>query len=200
MGHKVICFGRQFGSGGHELAVRTAAVLRLHVYEKEMAGIARKFGDVAMEVLEKADERATNPFLYRTVYEGNHHIARGAPTSEVLFALQSHEIARIAQREDCIFVGRCADFVLQDTDARLLRIFVAAPFAQRVRRKMEQEHLTQGKAERLVQKMDHQRSAYYNHYAKGGWGEAAHYDLYLSMDTLTMEESTRRIVERFSSL
>lgn len=123
MGHRVICIGRQFGSGGHEIAVRTAERLGIKVYERELLHLACKYGELSANLMESSDERATNPFLYQGVYEGNYHVIRGLPTSEVLFALQSHEIKRIAKEEDCIFVGRCADFVLRDTDAQLLKVF-----------------------------------------------------------------------------
>ena len=154
MGHRVICIGRQFGSGGHEIAVRTAERLGIKVYERELLHLACKYGELSANLMESSDEMATNPFLYQGVYEGNYHVIRGLPTSEVLFALQSHEIKRIAKEEDCIFVGRCADFVLRDTDAQLLKVFVSAPEEQRIRRKMEQEGLNLSNAKRLVAKMD----------------------------------------------
>lgn len=114
---RIICIGRQFGSGGHEIALRVGQQLGIPVYEKNILHLACKYGGLAVKTLEDADEKATNPYLYRVVCEGNHHVTRGLPTSEVLFSLQSHEIRRIAAQEDCIFVGRCADFVLRDTDA-----------------------------------------------------------------------------------
>ena len=70
------------------------------------------------------------------MHEGNHHVLRGKPTSEVLFALQSHEIRRIARHEECVFVGRCADYVLRGEDVRLLTVFIAAPDEHRIQRKM----------------------------------------------------------------
>ena len=124
MVHKIICIGRQFGSGGHEIAVRTGAKLGIRVYERDILHLACKYGELAVKTLEKADETATNPFLFQGVYEGNQHIVRGLPTSEVLFALQSHEIRRLASEEDCIFVGRCAGHVSRDAEVRLLKVSV----------------------------------------------------------------------------
>mgnify|MGYP000657055441 len=154
MGNRIICISRQFGSGGHEISVKTADLLRLRVYEKELVHLACEYGELSESVMSDSDEKATNPYLFRTVHEGNYHVVRGKPTSEVLFALQSHEIRRIARREECVFVGRCADYVLRDADVRLLRVFVSAPEEQRIARKMEQEHLTQPQAARLLRKMD----------------------------------------------
>ena len=95
---------------------------------------------------------------------------RGKPTSEVLFALQSHEIRRIARHEECVFVGRCADYVLRGEDVRLLTVFVAAPDEHRIQRKMAQEKLTRDQAIRLIRKMDKQRRKYYESYTHKTWG------------------------------
>ena len=77
MGHRVICIGRQFGSGGHEIAVRTAERLGIKVYERELLHLACKYGELSANLMESSDERATNPFLYQGVYEGNYHVIRG---------------------------------------------------------------------------------------------------------------------------
>ena len=99
MSNKIICIAREFGSGGHEIAIRTAGKLGIRVYEKDLFHMACKYGELSEKLMQSADETATNPFLFRTVHEGNYHVTRGMPTSEVLFELQSHEIRRIARRE-----------------------------------------------------------------------------------------------------
>ncbi len=147
--------------------------------------------------MESSDERATNPYLYQGVYEGNYHVIRGLPTSEVLFALQSHEIKRIAEEEDCVFVGRCADFVLRDSDAQLLRVFVSAPEGQRIRRKMELECLSLSKAKRLVTKMDKQRRKYYEGYTGQVWGDPHNYDLNIDTSVIPISQAVELIVSRF---
>lgn len=200
MSHKVICLGREFGSGGHEIALRAAGELGIRVYEKDLFTLACKYGEVSEKTLLAADEAPTNPWLFRTVHEGNYHVTRGLPTSEVLFALQSHEIRRIAGREDCIFVGRCADIVLADRDVRMLRVFVHAPEEQRIARKMEQEHLSHEKAARLVRKMDRQRRRYYESYAHRPWGDAAGCDLFLDTGALSLDQAAQAICDRYRAL
>ena len=36
MANKIICIAREFGSGGHEIAVRTGSKLGIRVYEKDL--------------------------------------------------------------------------------------------------------------------------------------------------------------------
>ena len=200
MGNTIICVGRKFGSGGHEVAVRLSERLNIKVYEKHLLYLACQYGELAVKTLEDSDEKATNPYLFQTVHEGNHRVTRGLPTSEVLFQLQSHEIRRIAKRESCIFVGRCAAYVLRDTDAKVLSVFVDAPVEQRVQRKMEQEKLSYQKAKRLVHKMDVQRKKYYEHYTQSAWGEAAGYDLYIDAGKVSLAQAVEQIAARYEAL
>ena len=142
MVHKIICIGRQFGSGGHEIAVRTGAKLGIRVYERE--------------------------------------------------------IRRLASEEDCIFVGRCAGYVLRDAEVRLLKVFVRAPFEYRVRRKMAQEGLSPGKAVRMVKRMDKRRRAYYEHYTGQEWGSGC--NLELDMGAQTADEAVEKIEKLYLAL
>lgn len=200
MGNKIICIGREFGSGGHEIAVRAAERLGIKVYEKNLVHLACKYGGLAVKTLESSDEKATNPYLFQTVHEGNYHVARGLPTSEVLFKLQSHEIKRIAKEESCIFVGRCADFILKESDAKLIRVFVSAPVENRIRRKMEQENLSHLRAKNLVRKMDQQRKGYYEHYTNRHWGDPKNYDLSINTGEVSIDDAVQQIIDCFQSL
>ena len=200
MGNRIICISRQFGSGGHEIAVRAADLLGIRVYERELIRLACEYGELSEKTLSPSDEKATNPLLFQTVHEGNYHVLRGKPTSEVLFALQSHEIRRIAKNEECVFVGRCADFVLREQDVRLLRVFVSAPEEQRIARKMAQESLSRDQAVRLIRKMDKQRRKYYESYTGLAWGALEHYDLCIDTARTPPAEAAALIAARFRAL
>ncbi len=200
MGNRIICISRQFGSGGHEIAVRAADLLGIRVYERELIRLACEYGELSEKTLSPSDEKATNPLLFQTVHEGNYHVLRGKPTSEVLFALQSHEIRRIAKNEECVFVGRCADFVLREQDVRLLRVFVSAPEEQRIARKMAQESLSRDQAVRLIRKMDKQRRKYYESYTGLAWGAPEHYDLCIDTARTPPAEAAALIAARFRAL
>ena len=200
MENRIICIGREFGSGGHEIALRTGSRLGIRVYEKDLFHLACRYGELSEKMMESADERATNPFLYRTVHEGNYHVTRGLPTSEVLFELQSHEIRKIAKGESCIFVGRCADYVLREEKVKLLRVFVRAPLEKRIERKMQQENLTREKAVRLVRKMDKRRKKYYEFYTGLAWGSPDGYDLSIDTGITEFEAAVNQICLAYQSL
>lgn len=200
MANKIICIAREFGSGGHEIAVRTGSKLGIRVYEKDLFHLACKYGELSEKMMESADETATNPYLFRTVHEGNYHVTRGLPTSEVLFQLQSHEIRKIAQQESCIFVGQCADFVLREEDVKMLKVFVRAPVEWRIKRKMQQEHLSHEKAAHLVRKMDKRRKKYYESYTGQAWGNPGCYDICIDTGATGFEEAVTTICYLYNSL
>lgn len=200
MANKIVCIAREFGSGGHEIAVRTACQLGIRVYEKDLFHLACKYGELSEKMMASADETATNPFLFQTVHEGNYHVARGLPTSEVLFQLQSHEIRKIAERESCIFVGRCADYVLREENIKILKIFVRAPLDWRISRKMQQENLSREKAAHLVRKMDKRRKKYYESFTGRPWGNPNDYDLNIDTGVTDFEEAVSSICSFYHRL
>lgn len=200
MANKIICIAREFGSGGHEIAVKTGRKLGIRVYEKDLFHLACKYGELSEKMMESADETATNPYLFRTVHEGNYHVTRGLPTSEVLFQLQSHEIKQIAQQENCIFVGRCADFVLREADVKMLKVFVRAPVEWRIKRKMQQEHLSREKATHLVHKMDKRRKKYYESYVGRAWGDPGYYDICIDTGTTDFQDAVTAICSWYNRL
>ena len=200
MANKIICIAREFGSGGHEIAVRTGARLGIRVYEKDLFHLACRYGELSEKMMESADETATNPFLYQTVHEGNYHVTRGLPTSKVLFELQSHEIRHIAARESCIFVGRCADYVLREAGVKLLKVFIRAPLEKRIQRKMQQENLSHEKAARLVRKMDKRCKKYYASYTGSVWGALDGYDLCIETDAANFDAAVEQICSAYENL
>ena len=192
--HLVICIGRQFGSGGHEIAVKTANQLGIKVYERELIRLACEYGELSEKAMSAADEKATNPYLFQTVHEGNYHVLRGRPTSEVLFALQSHEIRRLAKREECVFVGRCADYILKDNpDA--FHIFVHAAPAFRADRIVRLYGESEKKPEERLRDKDTRRKVNYKHFTGREWGRCQNYHLSLDSGVIGVEKCVSMIVE-----
>lgn len=201
MKHRIISIGRQFGSGGHEIGREVSGRLGIPCYDKELIALAAEHGGLDHGRLAGFDERQENPWLYEAVYEGNHQVPKGCSYPEVLFKLQSDVIRSVARREDAVIIGRCADHILRDAaEVSLLRVFVAAPFEDRVRRKMEQETLTRRAAEALVRKTDRQRGQYYQAHTGREWGRRDGYDLFVDAAAQSREEILRTIQTAYAAL
>ena len=112
-----------------------------------------------------------------------------------LFEIQSEVIRDIAENENCIIVGRCAEYVLRDHPA-MVSIFITADHEDRIERTMRQNSLEREKAIDFIEKNDKRRKAYHDYYATTQWGEAKCYDLCINSSRLGIEGSVE-IIRRF---
>lgn len=191
----VITISREYGSGGRAIGEKLAKELGIPFYNKELILMAAKESGLSEEYIKKAEQQKSTSFLYG-LYMG----AQQLPMNDQIFLIQSKIIREIAEKGPCVIVGRCADYVLRDADVRLLRVFVSAPEEQRIARKMEQEHLTQSQAARLLRKMDKQRRKYYETYTHHVWGDSTNYDLCIDTSACTLDEAAARIADRFRAM
>ena len=204
--NEIYTIGREFGSLGKQVGRDLAERLGIKFYDKELLQQAAKESGLCEEIFESHDEKPTNSFLYSLVMDtytgGSYSTAPflDMPLNHKVFLAQFDAIKKIAANESCVIVGRCADYVLRDADVRLLRVFVSAPEEQRIARKMEQEHLTQPQAARLLRKMDKQRRKYYETYTHHVWGDSTNYDLCIDTSACTLDEAAARIADRFRAM
>lgn len=177
----IICIGRQFGSGGKEIGELVAKKLGIPCYDKEIINEMSKKSGVSKELLESYDERPTNSFLYSlSIGSYSSHIdiinnISDLPLSDKIFIIQSDTIKSLASTS-CVFVGRCAEYVLNE-NPDVFSVFIHADFDHRVDRVMSKQGIKKDEASALIKKMDKKRASYHNYYCETRWGEASAYDL-----------------------
>jgi cytidylate kinase len=196
--HLIISIGRQIGAGGLGVARRLSKEFGLKVYDKELlAEVARESGlDEACFV--QRDEHSSRGM--RTALQGfrsllgvyNRAGTNTVMTEEQLFKIQSEVMQKIAAKEDCIFVGRCADYILRD-EPRLVTVFIAADLESRVRNLMRVGGKSEEEARRFIETGDRKRAEYYNYYTFKKWGDSASYDLCVNASRLGDDED--RVVD-----
>lgn len=177
----IITIGRQFGSGGHEIAAGVAEALSIPLYDKEIIIEAAKKSGMNEALFHKADERTVTSFLY-SVAMGAYTPANGFSgmnMNETIFQTQANVIHELAEKGSCVFVGRCADYVLRDMPDSY-HLFVYADLPYRTARVQKLYQLEADKAESLIQKTDKKRANYYNYYTGQRWNAAEHYDFCLN--------------------
>ena len=141
--HYVITIERQYGSGGRITGMRLAEELGIHYYDEEILKMTSETSAIGEQYFRLADEKAGNNLLYRTVTNMKPELS--APVKdghrltspENLFRFQSEVIRKLAESENCIIIGRCGNYVLQDQLDDVVRIFVYADTVTRVRRIMD---------------------------------------------------------------
>jgi len=187
----VINIGRQLGSGGREIGERLAVQLGVSYYDKELIQIASKASGLCSEFFEKADEKVGHSLI-----EGMFNITDNYLSNETLFKLQSDVIRDLADKGSCVFVGRCADYILKD-HPKSLNLFISADIDDRIRRVAAHQKISLNEAESLIEKTDKKRAGYYNYYSNKIWGAAQSYDLCINSSFLGIEQ-TILFIRRFA--
>jgi cytidylate kinase len=199
---KVITIGRQFGSAGHDIGELVAKELGYSFYDKELVELAAKNSNISPELVKNIDEKASSSLLY-SLASGSYSLSGIAgplyyemPLNDKLFLAQSDIIKKCAAADNCVIVGRCADYVLEDVeDIDLLNVFIYAPLEYRVGRVMEAFKIPQKKAKDRVQKTDKQRKTYYNYYASRDWGDISNYDICINSQKMGIARSAKIIID-----
>lgn len=197
----VINIGRQLGSGGKEVGEKLAARLGIDFYDKELIELASEQSGLCKEFFEKADEQASQGlvgglFGMRFPFISDGSISfNNCLSNDALFKIQSDVIRHLAEEKSCLFVGRCADYILRE-DPRCINVFISASPEERIIRLKRALSISDEAAEELINKADKKRSEYYNYYSYKTWGAAATYHLCIDSSVLGIED-TVAFIESF---
>ena len=113
--NRIITVGRQFGSNGRAIAKKLADLLGIKFYDKELILMAAERSNIHPDRIKDLDEKPVNRWAYAMPGEPvNPAFVNTLPVNDVLFEAQCQVIKELAQQEECIIVGRCADYVLKD--------------------------------------------------------------------------------------
>ena len=115
-------------------------------------------------------------------------------SEENLFKLQSDAIRKAAGESACVFVGRCADYVLRDWP-RLVSVFITADMDERVTQICKRHGCSEDEATRIIESKESARASYYNYYTGKTWGHSASYDLCINSSRLGLEGTKEFIAE-----
>lgn len=180
MGHRVITVSREFGSGGREIGKRLAESLGVAYYDREIiTAVARRSG-LAEEYIASISERGVNAYYPITFgHTFAHSSAMLDPQVEVM-AEQNKLLKSLAQKGDCVIVGRCADVVLRSE--KPFNLFVYADLESklarcRARQSEEEKKLTDAELKRRMAKVDKDRARYRALLTDRRWGDMQGYHL-----------------------
>lgn len=170
----VITIGREYGSGGRIIGKKLAQRLGISFYDKNMIDKIAEESGFSREAVEALDGKKTSSFLY-SVFMSTQPVT----LADTLFKAQTDIIKDLAAKESCIFVGRCADYVLRE-NTNCINAFVYAPTEVKVKRSKEEYQDKCDNYEMFVRKMDKNRASYYNYYTPNQWGFRDNYDILIN--------------------
>jgi len=194
--HFVVTLGREFGSGGKYIGEELSKRFQIPCYDKELLSKVSETYSINEELLQSVDEKQKSSFWYS--FATNYVFGKNTnPISaeDNLFLKQAKVIEDLAQKEDCIIIGRCADYILKGEN--VLRIFVSASSEKfKVERKVKFENLTEKEALKKIEEVDKERMEYYKHYTGRDWGNKNNYELCIDTSVVGVEE-TIQILEMY---
>ena len=199
----VINIGRQLGSGGKIVGEIIARRLGVPLYDRELLELAARRSGLCAEVFEQADETRRKTMFstligyLRSPLAGDDGGMTDVLSNDALFRIQSDVIRELAAAGSCIFVGRCADYILRD-DPRAVNVFVTADDADRVRRICQRHGCDETEARARMERGDAARAGYYDYYSSRTWGEAATYHLCVNSSALG-DEGTVDLILAFAA-
>lgn len=191
----VVNIGRQLGSGGREIGELLARRLGIDFYDKELINLASEASGLCREFFEKADEKASQGIIGGLFGMRFPFISDGAIpvtnclSNDALFKVQSDVIRKLAAERSCLFVGRCADYILRE-HPRCVNVFISSSPQCRIARLCKMHSISEEAAEEMMEKADKRRSEYYNYYSYNTWGAAATYHLCIDSSVLGIEQTT----------
>ena len=196
----VITIARQYGSGGRTIGEMLADKLGIHFYDKELMKLASEDSGINERLFNTADEKVkqsvfSKMFKTEKAYTGEviSPESDGFVSDDNLFNYQAKVVKELAERENCVIVGRCADYVLKDYD-HVLSVFIHGPKDFCMQEAAKKINLTGKELERFIAKTDKERADYYKYYTGRDWTDARNYDLCLDSSKLGFERCVEEII------
>lgn len=189
--NKIITIGREFGSGGRELGRRLSEKLGFAYYDQEIISEIARRTDLSEQYVQSILEH--QPMITFPIHIGRSFYP--APTSAfdqsmTVYQEQSRIIEELAQKSDCVIVGRCGDYILKDYTP--FRIFVYADMESKMKRcrekASEEERMTDRELKQHILGIDKKRSRYYEFYTGNKWGNKLNFDICVNTSRTVIKE------------
>lgn len=185
MSSRIVTIGREFGSGGRTIGRMLAQRRGIPCYDREIIEEISEKSGFAKKYIEEKGEYGQPSFLGSMFT--NRLYYQGQSNEDVIWSFQRELILDLAERESCVIVGRCADYILRERKD-VLRVFIHADMDFRSHRIVEVYGERETAPEHRLREKDRRRAAYYQFYTDMKWGDARNYHICLDASALGIEQ------------
>ncbi len=192
---KIITISRQFGSGGRSIGKLVAEKLGYDYYDSELVERVAKETGFDPEYIADAGEYAPGRSMLSYAFSSGaaHPHSGSMNANDYLWTTQCKIILELAEKENCVIVGRCADYILRDRDD-CLNVFIYADTAYKAKRIVELYGVTDKSPEKRLSDKDAKRRVNYKYFTGREWGDTANYHLSMNSGYLGADECVDIIV------
>ncbi len=187
----IITIGRQHGSSGREIARLLAEKLNYKCYDKEIVDEAANHSDFSRDLIDAFDEKRMSAFI---LHAGGYGLNENFRLNMQVVSAQFDAMRNIAEKGNCIFVGRCADYILRDHDD-LVSVFILGDMDERLKCLARRQGLDEAEARKKIKEVDKDRSSFYRYYSDQTWGDAQNYDMCINSSKLGVEGTVQVILD-----
>ncbi len=173
----VITISREFGSLGRPIAMKLAEILGIEFYDRDIVEQTAKNLGLPVSVIKDNEEQLKNRFFNMSYPLGT----ESSDQQDQIFQEQTRIIRDLADKESCIIVGRCGDYVFAN-EKNCLRVHIYAPYEARYRNCVDILHMDMETARREIKKVDKARKAYHMHYAGYAPGAPENLDVLINSE------------------
>lgn len=189
----VITVTSEAGSGGRIIAKILGIKLKIPVYDKELVDLIAQEGGFTKRFVQ-----AHNEILYRSTAEAfiqnNFSIENFHSKSYTrLYEAQERVISKLAERQNCIIVGHCSNFILKN-NKNVMNILITADMKNRITYISEKYGLNRHDSQKKIRRQDHNTWEFYLHFTNQDWKDSGNYHLCLNSSLFGYEE-TADIIE-----
>lgn len=191
----IINVGRQLGSGGRVVATLLAEEFGCSFYDKELLNLAAKESGFSEKFFEQHDEHwrfFKSLFHLHAQHVSDNNFYPNKFSQESLFQFQSEAIKKAADAGSCVFVGRCADYILRDYP-NTFNIFITADLSDRILQVANRHGCDEAAAQKIISQVEENRASYYNYYTGKKWGHSQSYDLCVNSSLLGLKGTAEMI-------
>lgn len=182
---RIITISREFGSGGRTIGKGVAEKLGIPCYDHEVIEQLVERSGFAADYVKSQSEYAPNGSLFvNALNAGNFH---GLSNQDKLWTMQRQIIEELGEKENCVIVGRCADYILRDR-VDCLKVFIHRDFQSRAERIVQVYGETEVPTEKRLKEKDKRRAAYYQFYTDQKWADLANYHIVLDSGVIGIEK------------
>lgn len=199
--HYIIAVGRQFASGGREIAKMLSEKLGIDYYDSDKLREEAKALGIEDGIFDLFDEKPTRSFLFTVVMDP--YAIDSAVNSGKVIEAQRKVIQSAADKGPCVIVGRRADKILEDNqEETVISVFIAADMEDRMARVAEREGSTMNEKQlrKYIERKDRERASYYNYFFDGKWGRADNYTMCFSTSRMEKDKICEIIIDYIEHL
>lgn len=188
---KIITISREFGSGGRTIGKEVAKQLGIPCYDKDLIEKIAEETGYAKDFIADESEYAPNSSSFAYMFLGRG--LDGLSNADKIWIAQKKVIEELAEKESCVIVGRCADYVLKERND-CLNVFIYADKKFRGERIVKQYGENKIEPEKRLADKDKKRKLNYKYFTEQEWGRRENYHLCVDSGFLGIEKTVALIV------